>query len=123
MSIDELIERLEKATGASRELDGEIACLTDNAVQVEVTGLKDVLFKPASQHGTLRTDPLPYTSSIDAALTLVPEGCAYELRRPLGQCVGATVYGHNIHADADAATPALALCIAALRAQRATHEQ
>ena len=54
----ELIERLEKATGPDRELDHAILCMIDPRVK-----------------GTcpMHYDP-HYTASIDAALTLVPEG-------------------------------------------------
>ena len=67
--IEELIARLEAATGPDRELDAAIAG-TDAAT--------------AQWHSE---DETPfYTASIDAALTLVPVGWSYEARQgPSGQ--------------------------------------
>jgi len=72
--------------------------------------------------GNLYDDPLPYTASIDAALTLVPEGCGWEIYNTTCDQpkVWAKVYGWpgcDEAARANATTPALALCIAALRAR------
>jgi hypothetical protein len=69
-----------------------------------------------------RTD---YTASLEAAITLVPVGC--EWLRKQEQCM--TVYRVPAdpkewarHIDARGATPALALCSAALRARAASHD-
>ena len=100
--MDELIARIEAASGGSRELDWEIH-LRD--------GLDGV--------GAYGAHPY-YTSSIDAALTLVPDGFDWTL--------GHTNGGLTIHAEVGGrgdeylrfgATPALALCAAALRARAA----
>jgi hypothetical protein len=74
-----------------------------------------------------RVVPPPYTASIDAALTLVPEGWRWSLdwtqRPPYQDCGRADLYapGGGIKPpdvqDVYAATPAIALCIAALRAR------
>jgi hypothetical protein len=60
-----------------------------------------------------------YTASLDAALTLVPEGWEWTVRgRPHGD--GLASIGRAWESGSDtviAATPALALCIAALRAR------
>lgn len=53
-----LIERIEAAMGPCRELDAEIACRV----------------KPWREMCSLLVKMPPYTSSIDAALTLVPDG-------------------------------------------------
>ena len=106
----ELIERLVQATGPDLDLDHAIAAAV----------------LPADGHGVLL-----YTGSIDAALTLVPDGWAWrtvsrigpfatgkpcrpraELAEPIqtdygpGVCIRAQEYG---------ATPALTICAAALK--------
>jgi hypothetical protein len=113
MHMDELIERLEKATGPDRELDAAIAL----AIGIPATksygdeALGNFYRAPAYfKH---------YTASIDAAFTLVPEGCTavfhlFNHRDGFWECdlgnTGADFCGQ-------AATPALAICIAALRAR------
>lgn len=85
----ELIELLEKATGPAFALDMAIA-------------------RAVNPQATNHTAPPAYSASIDAALTLVPEGCGFVV---MGK---AAKIGRKI---ATAATPALAICIAALRAK------
>lgn len=98
--LDELIEQLEKATEPDRKLD--------LAIETEIGNL------------TLATwYNLPtYTSSIDAALTLVPEG------RTVGMSLGKEGCGAWVEVQRDlpkiasaCKSPALALCIAALKAR------
>jgi hypothetical protein len=63
-----LAERVERAAGADRELDAEIAL----AVRARCVSY----------------DPPHYTRSLDAAAALVPAGCGYQLRRsPNGRTV------------------------------------
>lgn len=98
----DLIARLEKATGEDRELD----CLIEGI------------------HPTASGDTPHYSASIDAALTLVPKGFAWTLASQ-----GTTdfrFFASVAFPDEDcdgtptlAATPAIALCIAALRARAA----
>ena len=120
LSVD-LIERLEKATGPDRELDGEIWLAADPRL---------VVLWP---HWTAeqRDNMVPrYTASIDAALSLVPEHHRWLLdKRPYAdhridgyRC---EVYRQaHYYATTDdmphawSATPALALTIAALKARR-----
>lgn len=63
MDLNDLIARLKQATGPSRELDEQIAALCHPT---------DEPFLAAFENG--RDYPDLYTSSIDAALSLVPEG-------------------------------------------------
>lgn len=109
MTAEQLIAALEAADGARYVLDQAIAKLVLPA---------DIL---------ARVVPPPYTVSIDAALTLVPEGWRWSLdwtQRPHYQdCGRADLYapGSGIKppdvCDVYAATPAIALCIAALKAR------
>lgn len=67
-----------------------------------------------------RDEPPQFLRSIDAALTLVPEGFEWSRHRGANgkmtmQVDGPGQLGHQ----AQGATPALALCIAALRARKA----
>lgn len=110
-SIDEMIARLEAATEGSDELDSAIS---------------DCVSGQTESYGC-------YTRSVDFALTLVPEGFAvrdFSIWPKMRSTV--TVLGAHLESDglywhhggdgrweAEGATPALALCIAALKARAA----
>jgi len=147
MTLDEIIERLEKATGPDAKLDVEIwaalyapsAFILRSPFNGEWCAFEDD--NPKGHLVETRGKPkmrTPYTSSIDAALTLVPEGYAVERitywpKQPSSADIIETRLGHDgqyYHGGsaiegawgswrADGATPALALCIAALKAQEA----
>jgi hypothetical protein len=104
--MKELIERLEKTAGPDFDLDHQI-------------GLATRLFRDWHR---------PYTSSIDAALTLVPRGLPWQISSD--QVSGAlasvcTLKNDNQHIDQTVrasgplSAPAIALCIAALKAREA----
>lgn len=100
MDIPTLVERIERLEGPDREVDREIAL----AVNVGERGYM------------LR----PFTASLDSAMTLRPKG------EPIAFMSVKDVYHAGIgdkDGDAEwyavAATPALALCAAALRARAA----
>ncbi len=104
-----LIEKLEAATEGSRELDLKIGQATHRGMRGRV---------PNYWADNLRLmGQLPeYTTSIDAALTLVPEGTEWILltvpeEGGYGAGVGESMW------NSFALTPALAICIAALRAR------
>jgi hypothetical protein len=105
--MDELIARLEAATGPDRQLDVDIF------VEVAWTG-----------QGDERTPPA-YTSSIDAALTLVPEGFdhrsgSFDGGKSFNAVVTTpelSVWNWDIGCD-KAPTQAISLCIAALKARK-----
>ena len=125
MSADqyrELMQRLESADGPDRKLDV--------AIGTHVSGLSVAHFQEAiDQIGVKGSGWTPdeeewprYTDSVDAALTLVPMslywlvGCGK--LRPTEPLYGAQVLAHDRSVIAEAesdATPAIALCIAALR--------
>lgn len=99
-----LAERCEQAAGPDRELDFAIAA---------GVGWPD--------SPNLHQHARRYTESLDAAVTLVPEGWRWFV-----DSVGfAHVYKDSIVGASDikaGAKPALALCAAALRARAAAHE-
>lgn len=101
--LSDLISRLERASGPDRELDGAIA---------EAIGLS-VPHDPAGW-------PPRYTSSLDAAVTLVPDGCQWTIEpdaawvRWMGRSDVEEAQGHLMGRDGKCT--AIALCIAALRA-------
>ena len=110
-----LAERCEAAMGPDRELDA----LIQMAVRKR---------EPLLQADRLPMKPRHFTASLDAAMTLVPEGwTAWELRsrRRLTRFTAEISRLCDDIDDADgeliecgnAATPALALCAAALRAR------
>jgi len=111
MGIAELIATLEAATGPDRELDAEIAMqnvsLLRDLPRTEAGGWTHPEWgkiAPASE----------YTASLDAALTLIPQD--------YGWCVSGGYNWQHGHAEvgkhkALGATPALALCIAAMKAR------
>lgn len=134
--LTELATRIEQAEGPSSDLDMEIWC----AVVASPKHLELIEIGRAA-HGEdearFRTDRFMdgrrYTFSLNAAMTLVPEGWGYTLVAVPGQGTDATVrewrpdkdgkfWSGNDMARAQvkrAATPALALCAAALRARGA----
>jgi hypothetical protein len=130
-NVGALIARLEAATGPDRELDAEIAAslriYTGTATWVDgwkgewraINGLVHLLGDYGS-HGNFR--PSAFTASIDAALTLVPEGAEKELSDLYGVAVAKV--GLNFHdgpevGEHKGGSLAIALCIAALRARSA----
>jgi hypothetical protein len=114
MTMKELAERCEQATGPDRLLDGEI--------WREAHGL--TIYDVLTPEGEISVS-VPYlTASLDAAMTLVPEGRGLIYKRHGIK----NVWRVQIHSgdettfiEGDAATPALALCAAALKA-RASQE-
>lgn len=98
--LSELAERCKDAQGPDRELDRMIS-LTSN-----------------DRDERARINPPLFTASLDAAMTLVPEGWSVALHSHYDEQSRASVYLENNHATFRyAATPALALTAAALRAR------
>lgn len=130
-TVEILIAKLEAAPGGSRELDELIA----KAVGTLPLEAKFWCFNPEdgnAEYNWDQTDPddprpylaggegIAYTTSIDAALTLVPEGWSTMLDINPGEAC-CTVHDNSGYVSEPAATtktPALALCIAALRARQ-----
>jgi hypothetical protein len=150
--IADLVARLEKASGPDRELDADIAIAVFATVNTE----DDLVYARKRSPGNDATHPghyfiksrsgaqahsAPhYTASVDAALTLVPEGWRFDISNRAPTPHAGRAYIHNgelIYAgvggtrnpryqafENTAASPAIAICIAALRARasQATEE-
>jgi len=135
-----LVARLEAATGPDPHLDAEIEAAIKGALIPSHRCRYDVGFP-----GAVRTEDRPgtpwysapsYTGSVDAALTLVPDGHRWLLdKRPSAYFrrdgYRAEVYreAHYYRSDRSdvpmhwGPTPALALCLAALRARQSREEE
>lgn len=124
--MNELIERLEKATGMDRALDIDIArAIPVDGWRVDEDG--SVSAFDGEGWYSMPTEVPSYTHSIDAALTLVPTNHRWSVSGPEvrldGEEVGADAvvmpfgkYGH-VGDFVRHAQPAIALCIAALKAR------
>ena len=97
-----LIERLEAAESGSRELDKEVGLAA---------------FPNKDNNVIMR----PYTTSLDAALTLVPEGLYGKIGFAPNRANARIWLASKpaVNASIKVPQPALALCIAALRAREA----
>lgn len=120
----ELASKCEAAAGPDRRLDAEIACVTKfaNRRPAEPNDFDGKYGYDAGnikvETGFLMSDR--YTASLDAAMTLVPEEALWSVGH-VGDTspgrFGATVMPFGPDKFGEAATPALALCAAALRAR------
>lgn len=135
-NLSDLIARLEAATEGSRELDGDVHVAVQSADEEWVhdgNGRCAKYMRPMHKH--LESAP-HYTTSLDAALTLVPKGYGAVAGGVGDQVIVgtngpawfavvdvATNIGHwserRAHGEAVAGTAAIALCIAALKARAA----
>lgn len=129
--LTRLIEELEKATGPSMELDEKIAGILGidrseccgSFIQYDPEELPECCGKP------IVGMPKQYTSSLDAAVSLMPEGWRtvhaeeYLVRGNWGWTLKSNDPAHGGRIDGGsfaagmAKTPAIALCIAALKAR------
>lgn len=111
--MQDLINRLQGAKEGSPQFDMEIAMYAG----WEQKGENSDWFSLDGKEQ--RSAPPCYTQSVDAALKLVPEGSLWDLNITLGpfaQISHKRPDGVTVVRQAKAATPALALCIAALEA-------
>jgi hypothetical protein len=115
VSMVDLLERLEKVTGPDRELDGAIQRIIGYGPHhIGAAGLTNA-----------------FTASVDAALTLVPkEWTAWELRSMAGKRRFSCDLSRLTECDAGedwafggGPTPAIAICIAALKARTASEQK
>ncbi len=131
----DIIERLEKATGADRRLDADMWPIVDPDGYRQTLAHRQVMasldLTPERQEReafeTTRLFAPKFTASIDAALTLVPEGWAWFVERiegftngdariwlPSQRTRGLRQENFDVR---NVANPAIALCIAALKAR------
>lgn len=138
MEIAELIAKLDRASGPDRELDAGIwehlglAPKYDNSKNNyghwHYRGGGDYHYSDDSPWGRNQLAPF-YTSSIDAAMTLVPDGYGWSVSQPNATALASGLLKKNTPVTAEVqhgigsryvvagATPAIALCIAALKAR------
>ena len=123
-----LIQRLEAATGPSRELDAEIERAVQRCDPGAWYDAKEdcLLWDEERDFGSTVAyercgQYLPdYTASIDAALTLVPDGMEYEITTLYGiarVAVGLNAEPGPFYAEDPSGNVAIALCIAAIKAR------
>lgn len=126
--MQELIARLEAATGADRVLDGDIWRAVNGWNEKDGIRFEDaplaIWYRRDPEDSVAYEGPPDFTASIDAALTLVPAGCSWILDSDAGTTVarcrrpewGTWAKRRQARANFVGATPAIALCIAALYA-------
>lgn len=102
-----LAERCEAADGPSRELDAEIAVALNLPWDYAADWGPRGMDKPVAQ---------PYTASLDAAMMLLPEGYMWGIGSTGSATLAKPVNGLFPVHRGNAATPALALTAACLRA-------
>ncbi len=110
--MNDLIAKLEAATEGSRELDEEISGFVGVREKCD--------YSVAYGHPKRWTFP-SYTTSIDAALTLLndlPHKYHWSLSFPVAQVE--LVASNRMIINTSAATPALAICIAAIKGREST---
>ena len=122
----DLIARLEAATEGSRELDAEIWCHLESSWKHEGNGIisrtRDYSDKTGRRTGGCYESlpcPTRYTTSLDAALTLIGEGVEYTISTLYGVAVadvGLNRDNPERGTRKDGNVP-MALCIVALKAR------
>lgn len=134
-TVKELLEKLEAATEGSKPLSAEVWCAAEGHEFIKFDDYQvhfrdeDVLpGRPLSMSWNAM-QAIPYTTSIDGALTLMPEGLSFGVHfikrdgEPLKYQAQVRRPG-MLKPDEpklfEASTPALALCIAALKARETT---
>lgn len=140
--MSDLLPRLRAATGPDRTLDAEIACVVRAMPRNAPEWLKrwSGPFAPISYKGSnpgqiaaMHSDGKAgvnwtspeFTASVDAALTLVPDGAYWTVAagktrpdEPLYGCVIQTPGGQIIGLAETDISAALAICIAAMEARK-----
>ncbi len=123
--MEELIKRLRSTAGADRELDADIAvAIHGGDIEWRVANYT-MQHYPARKYasanhvGGYGFDHVPrYTESIDAAVSLVPEGLTWQVTGRVKEDGDYFADVDIIHRCDTAPNPATALCIAALLARK-----
>jgi len=117
MDNQKLSARVEALEGPDREADAEIA----RACGAEYGPKSGWCDNESGDYWTVENCALHYTASLDVAMSLVPEGYGYEVRSMDGleRHIAGCFFDDTGEPDfwAQAATPAIALCAAALKAR------
>ena len=136
MDLLKLAERVEALDGPCRETDLKVFHaigapvpfqFANKVVALAFDETRNAYFAPVGDM-QVRYEPPAYTASLDAAMTLVPEGWTWTL---VDHCDGsvAGLVDDRVHpvrldsVEVEAVTPALALTAAAIRALATTKEQ
>ena len=117
--MTDLLFRLSVATASSRKLDAEIALANGwiaPSVQDKMSFYSDASNCWRGPVGQIEVEPPRYTESIDAALTLVPEGCTWEITTGFEARVWPNKTAWPCCGGSES-TPAIALVIACLKAK------
>jgi hypothetical protein len=122
--LRELAAKVEAAAGPSFALETEIYKLVrpdayQRRLSVLLAGPLGPRLSPVDYDGYIK--PPTYTASLDAAISMVPEGFGWNIHAPSSpdqyNLPAARIWGRDRGTfQANAATPAIALCAAALRA-------
>lgn len=118
--LADTITRLEQATGPDRVLDGMIfkACFHREGDVWEKI-FDDIWHRQDREDSVAYQSPEYFTENLDAALTLVPRNHRTVLWiSEYKDSVACLILGDNRGNDEWGNTPALALCIAALKARQ-----
>lgn len=119
----ELAAKIEAAAGPDRELDKAIALALFDREEADVPGFIHAGAREAYVDLLERTvTGARFTASLDAAMTLVPEAAGFSVQHMGHPCLAFVQMPGHAEVSSDAATPALALCAAALRARAAIHD-
>lgn len=127
---EDLISRLSEATEGDRELDCEIAvAVLGGEIEWKQANYTMDLYPVRRYDSTMHvggkgSEPVErYTESVDAALSLLPEGKWWGIAATdtcAAECSDIFVQGKDWHADyGHSPVPAIALCISFLRARAA----
>ena len=122
-SLSDLIARLEKATGPDRELGNDVLLACGWVCEEHGNGGPDTYLTWApspDDDDFLDGDHPDPTSSIDAAMTLVPEGMEKDFTDLYGVArvsVGINANPGPFYGTHEGGSLAIALCIAALKAR------
>ena len=128
-----LLERLQALTGPDREVDALIAarfkiyhgqCVWVQQWPGEWRAIEGAvhLLGPNGSRGNFI--PTNFTGSIDAAMTILQQYNSFRIARILDDLFGVEIVTDSCPwIDALGATPAIALCIAIVKAEETQHEQ
>lgn len=118
----ELIRKLEEATEGNWELDFEIQQQVEGWRNLG-GGWREILATGKREQWNYTRSSPAYSTSLDAALTLIPEGTVWCLETNSTDVFDCVITSPHMDRDhyqwSCAPTPALALCIAALKARSA----